>query len=313
MGETPYPPREKFFAHRYSRLLFRCCVANEIGPEACYMLVQIAHTEDAAHYRKPVTFFNEQLINVCGFRNVKALARARSKAVESGWLNYTAGGKSKPGRYFVTIPASAEHLPDKSIESDLHPGSVVENDLTNGREAGDKREVNGREAGDKRATFFPSPIPNPSPLQKPGGALNWEREEKAAIIAELKERGLGRAIAAANDAERAGITPEGMRDILFEYDENRSKFRSTGALSERIKTGHWPADGVLTGQKAAEKAVQRNDRKAEKSLDDARYDYLWRTVRTARAEKWTEDQILAKLREKLPVEYLKKNGYENLE
>ena len=79
-----YPKRDKFFAHKFTRLMFRVCLANDIGPAACYMLSQIAHTEDASHYRKSVTFYNDQLINVCGLGSVPPLIRARSKAIEAG-------------------------------------------------------------------------------------------------------------------------------------------------------------------------------------------------------------------------------------
>ena len=97
MGE--YPQRDNHFAHKFTRLLTRACVANDIGPDAALLLVIVAHTEDAKRYSRPVTFWNEQILPLCGFANVKAMDRARSRAVEAGWLHYEAGGKGKPGAY----------------------------------------------------------------------------------------------------------------------------------------------------------------------------------------------------------------------
>src|SRR5262245_36344797 len=75
----PYPKPSKFFAYRFMRLMARVCLANEIGPEACWLLTIIANTEDAKRYRDAVTYFNENLINVTGFGSVPSLARFRAK------------------------------------------------------------------------------------------------------------------------------------------------------------------------------------------------------------------------------------------
>ncbi len=173
-----YPKRESHFAHKFGRVIFRCCLANEIGADTCYLLLQIAHTEDSARYRGPVTFFNEQLVSVCGCANVKALARLRQKAIEAGWLDYQPGGKGTAGRYFVTIPDSHKSVGDGSCESDLHPAFLVEIDQANeltrakstkevGKEAGEKRDTSGQRTGKQVGNIHPSPIPNPIPKEIP--------------------------------------------------------------------------------------------------------------------------------------------------
>jgi hypothetical protein len=180
MEVLEYPKRPKFFAYRITRMMFKTALANEIGPEACHLIIQIAHTEDATRYSKPVTFYNEQLLPVCGFANVKSLDRARAKAVKSGWLVYIPGGKSKAGKYWTVIPEKHIHLDDSAIDesnsaTELTPDKedatylpVAGNETPdirqiNGRQTPDKRQINARETPDKRATItsIPKPIPNP--------------------------------------------------------------------------------------------------------------------------------------------------------
>ena len=102
-----YPERPPFFAHRFTRLLFRVCTAHDIGIESVALLVAIVHTEDAKRYRGPVTFWNEQLENVLAFSRGR-LDRARSRAVTAGWLHYDPGTKSHAGRYWVLIPPASK-------------------------------------------------------------------------------------------------------------------------------------------------------------------------------------------------------------
>ncbi|MCL4193867.1 MAG: hypothetical protein KJZ87_19165 [Thermoguttaceae bacterium] len=87
-------------------------MAQDIGPEACWLLTIIAHQEDAKRYRGPVTFWNEQLMPLCGFGGRSRLVAARVKAVEAGWLHYEGGGKGRPGVYWALIPAGLDDLED---------------------------------------------------------------------------------------------------------------------------------------------------------------------------------------------------------
>ncbi len=61
-----YPKRPTHFAHKFVRLLTRTCDAMALGQGTAWLLTVIAHTEDAKHYTAPVTFWNDQLINVTG-------------------------------------------------------------------------------------------------------------------------------------------------------------------------------------------------------------------------------------------------------
>lgn len=112
-----YPKREKYYAHRLTRLLFKSCAAQYIGQDAVLLVIHIAHAEDAAFYQGPVRFWNSQLNEAMGFRSPKSLNNARSKAVEAGWLVYSRKNDRADGVYFTTIPRHVLRLWSDRSES----------------------------------------------------------------------------------------------------------------------------------------------------------------------------------------------------
>jgi hypothetical protein len=167
-----YPPREPFFSHRFVRLLAKVCAAQDIGPAGAWLLTVIVQTEDAAHYKRAVTWYDAQLLPILGVDSQKTLARIRNKAVEAGWLHYEAGCKGRVSRYWVMIPEQAQDLddfPSDEGEPPIHGESAVI--FTGNRES--NRERNGNESGTMRRgngqPFYPIPIPVPDP-SKPIGA-----------------------------------------------------------------------------------------------------------------------------------------------
>lgn len=145
-----YPRRRPFFANRFCRLMTKVCLANQIGPESCFLLMTVAMTEDAKSYRSGVTYWNEQLYPLVGLSNVKALSRVRDKAVEAGWLHYEPGGKGRPGVYWVTIPSEFVGMDDNPADENMAeylPALLDKNDPQSGQQSG--RKV-GKEAGEKR-------------------------------------------------------------------------------------------------------------------------------------------------------------------
>jgi hypothetical protein len=145
-----YPQRDSHFAHRLIRLMIRTCAAQEIGTEGFMLVCIIAHTEDAKHYAAPVTFWNDQLLSVCGFASWGKLDRARKKAKSAGWLHYEEGGKGKVGRYWATVPKAFRDQPDNSAECDYPLHFLSESGEETEGEPGDKRGTNEGEPGDKR-------------------------------------------------------------------------------------------------------------------------------------------------------------------
>lgn len=120
-----YPKREPFFAHKFVRLLTKSCAAQDIGLNAFALLCVIVHQEDSARYSGPVRFWNEQLMNVLGFKSPKQLNDCRAKAIKCGWLYYDRSGNREVGRYAVIVPKGFEGLDDTPIEpihSGIHSG-----------------------------------------------------------------------------------------------------------------------------------------------------------------------------------------------
>jgi hypothetical protein len=169
---SQYPNRDPYFSHKFTRLLTKLCVANELGPDVFTLLVIVAHTEDSRRYQGPVNWYNEQLLPLCGFRNVKALDRARTAAVEAGWLHYETGGKSKPGKYWVLQGGGDIELDSNATdvdESDLSPVCLVENDQRNGIETdlkGNRVSFETDLTVFREGNSYPlpsSPVPGPLP------------------------------------------------------------------------------------------------------------------------------------------------------
>lgn len=120
---SQYPDRQRYFAHRYCRLLTKTCAAQEIGHVAFVLCVTIAHQEDSKRYKGPVTFYNEQLMPLVGVHKWDSLDNARKRAADAGWLHYEAGnrGQRLPGRYWVTIPVGLDDLADVPCDETQYP------------------------------------------------------------------------------------------------------------------------------------------------------------------------------------------------
>lgn len=164
-----YPKRPSHFAHKFCRIMMRCCVAQDIGPDAAYMLTQIVHTEDAAHYRRAVRFFNDQLVAACGFANVKALQRARDKAVASGWLHYEEGARSRPAIYWAMIPEWAAEVDSGPMDEGkdgqtrrIADSCLVENDQESVLSVSTIRPQSVHNPSTVCPTIYPSPDPIPT-------------------------------------------------------------------------------------------------------------------------------------------------------
>lgn len=164
-----YPKREKYFANRFVRLLTKSAAAQELGPEVCWLLTVVAHQEDSKRYKRPVTYYNEQLMPLAGFGGRSRLVRARDKAVAAGWLHYEQGGKGAPGKYWVIVPNHCADLPDNPCdESD----SVLNQDGNRTATAVLSRigTLTGTATGrqpDSNQDDNPAPsVPTPTPIPK---------------------------------------------------------------------------------------------------------------------------------------------------
>lgn len=169
-----YPKRGSHFAHKFTRHLAKRCAAQDIGPEGCWLVTVIAHTEDARRYTGAVTFYNEQLMPLCGFTAVSTFVRARQRAIEAGWLHYEAGAKRRAGKYWVRVPAY-----DQIDKEDRPIDETGELDSLSNCE-GIRKESGGNPEGIRvgiarecehpsTLVLNPSPIPNTNTCPPAGG------------------------------------------------------------------------------------------------------------------------------------------------
>lgn len=162
-----YPKRPPFFAHKFTRLLMKSCAAMDIGQHSCLLLVHIAHIEDAGRYRGPARFWNEQLESTLAL-SPRQLRSARDKAIEFGWLVYWRETDRTVGRYFVTVPESAQGLSDDPIEEPSGATSCapsgadlnIEMNIEMNNKAPSKRTRSEHQSVPP-SNPIPNPIPNP--------------------------------------------------------------------------------------------------------------------------------------------------------
>jgi hypothetical protein len=147
---TQYPKRPKVFACKFVRRMGKVCLANDIGPDACWLLAFIVSTEDAKGYRAPVSFYNEDLATRTGL-SLAGTKRARDKAVKAGWLHYEKGAKGRAARYFVLVPAWADEMDDA-------PGDERSGELSGGIMAQGEPESVGNPDGIRTECEPPSSL-----------------------------------------------------------------------------------------------------------------------------------------------------------
>lgn len=186
-----YPRRDSHFAHRAFRIMHKSCAAAEMGRDAFAIVAVVLHTEDAARYRGPVTFWNSQLMETLGFAKWDSFNKARQKAIDAGWLMYEPVGKRRAGRYFVTVPAHCQGIPDTPLEDDyagdITPGSIPDNGDNSGCNGRDKQGVNeGIKRESKRGQSggkggYPSTLPlplDPAPVTETASAVSSSDDDR---------------------------------------------------------------------------------------------------------------------------------------
>jgi hypothetical protein len=165
MSDPPkYPTRGSHFGIRVCRLLHKTCAAQEIGPIGTLLVTFVALQEDACRYKKPVTFYDGQLMPILGVTSQATITAARRKAVEAGWLVYLRGWKGKASTYWVAVPSVANGLEDAPIAEDADPSfdqDSVQKMNRNAIESRSNQDRNAIESRSKVDGYLPNPIPNP--------------------------------------------------------------------------------------------------------------------------------------------------------
>lgn len=162
---TEYPHRGKgFFVTRFMAHVLRSAVGLHCGGgDAVTLLFAVVLTEDKVRYKRPVTFWNDQLMAYIGC-NERRLASVRDRLVDEGWLHYEAGRKSHPGIYWVLVPGGDEMIND-SILGTNEPILTSKNDGQTSVKQPVKLPSNSR-------LFIPIPIPDPIPLKPIGDRVS---------------------------------------------------------------------------------------------------------------------------------------------
>ena len=144
----------KILANEAIRTMTKTAAGMTMGSDAFLLCCVVVMQQDSIKYRRPVSNWNHTLCDILGF-NQKQLFRARDRAIEAGWLQYTPGRKSVAGNYLVTIP---EHARDCD-------GTICE-EITEdpGNNKGTMCPQSGNNAGTMRETFIPIPEPKPIPI-----------------------------------------------------------------------------------------------------------------------------------------------------
>lgn len=183
-----YPQKGSHYAHKTFRLMHKAMVAAEYGRDVMCLLAVILHTEDAARYRGPVSFFNTQLMETLGFKKWDQFDAVRAKAIASGWLQYEGCGKRTPGRYFVTIPEGFGQVDDGLMEECIPPKNGYNDGYKDGYKHGYDEGVNvGITRGQTRVTSYPTPnpAPNPAPQNNSSEPLQASEPVDPTLVFEL--------------------------------------------------------------------------------------------------------------------------------
>lgn len=162
----------------------------------------------------------------------------------------------------------------------------------------------GRNAGAMPEDAIPSPSPSPSsnppPPPKPpaadaerpaaGLAGGWDLEGKGMARAALLGTQYARVEQLLVECEANGQTPEDVRRACADYHANRGRFNGPGAIAEKLRTGHWPVNGVVSAKQQSPKSQERR----KNAIEHARYSLIKAGVNDAR--DWSDEQIMREIK-----------------
>lgn len=83
-----YPQRPNGFAAAFVKMLSHAEVANDIGPNACWLLTTVVMEEERHRYAGPARMWLATATQRCGIPAWSTFRRLRLKCIERGWLAY---------------------------------------------------------------------------------------------------------------------------------------------------------------------------------------------------------------------------------
>jgi len=130
-----------------------------------------------------------------------------------------------------------------------------------------------------------------------GGDLDsWENEDVAArarlILKACDYNRIGELIA---QCEEAGTPPSEVILVCREFQANRAKLDSPGAIASRMRTGVWPANGVARTEQIQRSAAKSDEAKMKQAVETCRMKLIKAGCNDAR--DWDADAIIAKSKE----------------
>lgn len=157
MTEALYPKRPQFFSQKFHRLMTKVTMAQDYGTLGYAFLSVIVCQEDACRYRKPVSFWDGQLMPLLGINSRSTITSIRRKLIDGGWLYFSPGTKGRASRYWVLVPLEHSEVNDAPVEEGSDEVICPIN--------GQKADINATESQPNpdriRSVTILSPIPIP--------------------------------------------------------------------------------------------------------------------------------------------------------
>lgn len=102
----------------------------------------------------------------------------------------------------------------------------------------------------------PAKVPQPAA----GLAGGWDVDSVAKARLALRSVGFARYEALLSELQATDRTPLDVVEAVATYRANVKQFKGSGAIAEFLRTGTWPADGVITVERAAARNGQREQK-----------------------------------------------------
>lgn len=132
-----------------------------------------------------------------------------------------------------------------------------------------------------------------------GGNLenSWENQDtEARVRLALKAVGFNLYNDLINECKELEIRPFVVLKTIQEYEANVERFNTPGAIAQKLRTGSWPADGVVTVEEAKQKQEAKKQRSRQEVIDSLRY-RMKKDFKLLDVPNWTDEQVIAKARE----------------
>lgn len=134
--------------------------------------------------------------------------------------------------------------------------------------------------------------PSENPVVVAGGGEVWTIDTEAHARLALRQSGYKRYDELIGTCRDLGVTPQQIIEACKEYEANKDRLESPGAIAERLRSGYWPADGVVTPNEAIEKRASASQTKRKMFADSIRRRLIQDGENQAR--DWDDEKVIAR-------------------